>query len=186
MEREPGAVGNPGPDPNMSEQLIARVKDVARSIEGGVQRAPAPLDPIRLLVVDDNRDAADALAAVLRLLGCEVRACYDGPSALATVEEFRPDACLLDLMMPGMDGLELATRLKARAGPRPLLFVATTALGSLEDQTRTALAGFHYHLTKPVDTSALMAALSRFREVIDRRPITPPNSRAENEPSAAS
>jgi CheY-like chemotaxis protein len=104
------------------------------------------------------------------MLGCEARACYDGPSALAAVGEFRPDACLLDLVMPGMGGLELAARLKATAGPQPLLLVATTALGDLEDRTRTALAGFHYHPTKPVDPPALLAALGRFARMTGRGP----------------
>jgi CheY-like chemotaxis protein len=98
-----------------------------------------------VLCVDDNKDAADLLAAVLAMLGCEARACYDGPSALAAVGAFRPDACLLDL-------------------------VATTALGDLEDRTRTALAGFHYHLTKPVDPPALLAALGRFARMTGRGP----------------
>jgi CheY-like chemotaxis protein len=167
------AGGDPELAQDVSGTLIARVQDVARSIGARVKRALTPVAPLRVLVVDDNPDAADTLAAILGLLGYEARVCYDGASALAAVGEFRPDVCLLDLMMPLMDGLELAARLKARAGPRPLLLVATTALGSLEDRTRTALAGFHYHLTKPVDTSALLDALTRFGEVIERRLSAP-------------
>src|SRR5436190_2223882 len=94
--------------------------------------------PLRVICVDDNRDAADTMAAVLELYGYEVRACYDGPSALLAVDEFQPDAFLLDLKMPGMDGFELAAQIRSRAGPRPLLLVATTAQGTLEDKTRTA------------------------------------------------
>jgi CheY-like chemotaxis protein len=132
-----------------------------------------------VLVVDDNHDAADALAEVLGLLGCTTRACYDGAAALGAAAEFRPDACLLDLVMPGMDGYELAARLRAGAGSRPLLLVATTALGGAEDRARTAIAGFHYHLVKPVDTPTLFDALRRFGETAGRtaRPPDPPESR---------
>ena len=124
--------------------------------------------PVRVLICDDNHDAADTLAALVRLLGYEVTVCYDGPSALRAVGGFRPDACLLDLMMPRMDGVELAGRLREATGPRPMLLVATTALGAVEDRTRTALAGFHYHLVKPVDSSTLLDALGRFGAALGR------------------
>jgi CheY-like chemotaxis protein len=168
VETAPG--GAPELTREVGGELLDRVRHIAREIEGRVRRVLSPAAPLRVLCVDDNADAADALATVLELLGYDARACYDGRSALAAVGEFRPDACLLDLMMPGMDGLELAAQLKARAGPRPLLLVATTALGSLEDRTRTAMAGFHHHLTKPVDTPALLAALTQFGEVVRRSP----------------
>src|SRR5262245_52599232 len=106
--------------PPPSSKLLDRVKEIARGIEGRVRHAlnpsRAPLKQLRILVVDDHPDAADSLAAVLELLGCPVRACYDGPSALGVAAEFEPNVCLLDLMMPTMDGLELAEHLKARAG----------------------------------------------------------------------
>ena len=132
---------------------------------------------MRVLVVDDHPDAADSLAAVLELLDCPVQACYSGLSALAVAEAFDPQVCLLDLVMPQMDGLELASRLKARAGGRPLLLVATTALGDAESKARTALAGFHYHLTKPVDVSTLIDALTQSGKV-----LAPPGNTHRVEP----
>jgi len=84
--------------------------------------------------------------------------------------EFEPHVCLLDLMMPTMDGLELAAHLKARAGSRPLLLIATTALGDWEARTRTALAGFHHHLTKPVNIQAMLEVITRLGEAIGRHP----------------
>ena len=115
-----------------SNYTFDRIRTTARSIEDRVRRALIPagskVATLRFLVVDDHPDAADALAAVLELLGCPVRTCYDGFSALVIAEEFDPQVCLLDLRMPRMDGLELAARLKNRAGDRPLLLVATTAL----------------------------------------------------------
>jgi CheY-like chemotaxis protein len=130
--------------------------------------------PLRVLVVDDLPDAADSLAEVVRLLGHEVRVCYDGASALAAVQAELPDVCLLDLTMPGIDGLELAGRIRGQSGRRPMLLVATTALGALEDRTATALAGFHFHLVKPVPMEALQAAFERFRAVTPRPLPLPP------------
>lgn len=127
-------------------------------------------EAMRVLVVDDNADAADTLAEVVRLLGCDARVCYDGASALAAVRAEPPDVCLLDLTMPELDGLELAGLIRAQIGRRPMLLVATTALGSLEDRTATALAGFHFHLVKPVTATTLQAALDRYRG-LTRRPF---------------
>jgi CheY-like chemotaxis protein len=150
---------------DVGEQLLDEAREVARRVGDRVRRMLPPPPPLRVLVVDDHPDAADALAAVLDLLGHEVRVCYDGPSALATAHDFRPDVCLLDLMMPRMDGVELAGLLRTGAGRRPMLVVATTALGTLESRTLTAVAGFHYHLVKPVESADLVAALDRFAEL---------------------
>jgi CheY-like chemotaxis protein len=134
--------------------------------------ADRDLPPLRVLVVDDHPDAADSLADVVELLGCPVRACRDGRAALLAAAEFRPQVCLLDLIMPGMDGLELAAGLRAQFGARPLLLVAVTALGDIEDRTRTALAGFHGHLTKPIDVRALADTLVRLGQVLGRSDAT--------------
>lgn len=142
-----------------------RIRTTARSIEDRVRRALIPpgsrVGTLRFLVVDDHPDAADALAAVLELLGCPVRTCYDGFSALAVAEEFDPQVCLLDLRMPGMDGLELGARLKSQTADKPLLLVATTALADEATRSRTSLSGFHAHLSKPVDVTNLVEELSR-------------------------
>jgi CheY-like chemotaxis protein len=160
--------------PHTGELLLDRVKEIARGIEGRVRHAlnptDAPVTQLRILVVDDHPDAADSLAAVLELVGCRVRSSYDPVAALAVAAEFEPHVCLLDLMMPTMDGLELASHLKARAGSRPLLLIATTALGDWEARTRTALAGFHHHLTKPIDIPALVEAIGRLATVMDQPP----------------
>lgn len=173
----PDALANPAATWGAGGKLLGRAKELARSIGGRVRETlratgrEAP--PLRVLVVDDNRDAADALAEVLELLGCDTRACYCGSAAVEAATGFRPDACLLDLAMPGMDGIELSRRLRAVSGSRPLLLIATTALGSPDDRTQTALAGFHYHLIKPVDTPTLFEALRRFGEAAGRRARPP-------------
>jgi CheY-like chemotaxis protein len=168
------ATGPVEPDPHLPPEsapisdsalhTISLVRETAGKIADRVRDALTPpgFMPMRVLVVDDHPDAADALAAVLELLGCPVLACHDGPSALKAAEEFRPQVCLIDLVMPGMDGLELASRLKAWAGRRSLFLVAATALGDVESKAKTALAGFHNHLVKPVDATTLIDTLTRF------------------------
>jgi CheY-like chemotaxis protein len=129
---------------------------------------PEGFTQLRELVVDDHPDSADALAAVLELLGCPVRACYSGSTALEVAETFTPQVCLLDLRMPGIDGLELASRLTDQAADQPPLMVATTAWGDAESKSRTTQAGFHYHLVKPIDVSTLIETLTRLGEVLSR------------------
>ena len=174
-----GTLPSPAPTETVS-LLLQRVKDIARAIEDRVRHSlnptDAPVAQLRILVVDDHPDAADSLAAVLELVGCRVRTCYDGLAALQTAAEFEPHVCLLDLMMPTMDGLELASHLKARAGSRPLLLIATTALGDWEAKSKTALAGFHHHLTKPIDIPALVDAITRLASVMDRKRRRRPGS----------
>ena len=114
----------------------------------------------RILVVDDNRDAADTLSLLLETHGAATRVAYDGETALAALAESLPDAMLLDLGMPGMDGFEVARR--TRADPRfaGLRILALTGWGQAADRERTREAGFDYHLTKPVDFKALEAWLT--------------------------
>src|SRR5688572_30235226 len=109
----------------------------------------------RVLCVDDNPDQADSEALFLRALGFEARACYGGRDALVLAGAFLPDVCLLDVSMPGMEGDELAARLRAWAGGRALVLVAVTA--ACND---TPAAGFDRHLLKPVDPSRLLAVVN--------------------------
>jgi signal transduction histidine kinase len=113
----------------------------------------------RILVVDDNRDAADSLGALLRMLGAEVRVVHDGESALDAFAAFHPRVTLLDLGMPGMDGYEVARRIRARPDAGGAALIALTGWGQERDRRRTAEAGFDGHLTKPVDIDTVAAAL---------------------------
>ena len=110
----------------------------------------------RVLYVDDNRDLADSAVELLCVVGFDARARYDGTAALALAAEYHPDVCILDLNMPVMEGDELAERLREQAGERPMLIVAVTAMGNDESRRRTAAAGFHLHLLKPVDPHDLL------------------------------
>lgn len=114
----------------------------------------------RVLVVDDNADAAEALGMLLGALGAEVQVVHDGPAALARAPDFRPDVVLLDLGMPGMNGLEVARRLRADPALRHVLLVALTGWGQSEDRRRTREAGFDHHLVKPADLDALQSLLA--------------------------
>jgi PAS domain S-box-containing protein len=113
----------------------------------------------RVLVVDDNQDAADSLAGVLAALGIEARVAYDGEQALAAVRAWRPQLVLLDLGMPGMDGYEVAKQLRSTPGPR-FDIVALSGWGQESDRRRTQEAGFDDHLVKPVDLLLLRALLA--------------------------
>jgi PAS domain S-box-containing protein len=121
--------------------------------------APAAA-PRRILVVDDNRDAADSLAVLLRLHGQDVRVAYDGPSALAVAAEFRPALALVDIGMPDMDGCEVARLLRVQPGLKEMRLVALTGWGQEEDRRSSAAAGFDQHLVKPVEPDALGALLA--------------------------
>ncbi len=109
---------------------------------------------LRVLCVDDNRDTADSLAALMQIAGFEAVACYDGESALAAASTFHPNVCVLDLNMPGMGGDELGQRVRAEEGGETTL-VALTGLPEEEARERTVAAGFDLHLTKPVDPEKL-------------------------------
>jgi PAS domain S-box-containing protein len=113
----------------------------------------------RLLVVDDNVDAASSQADLLRLLGHEVEVAYNGEDALEKAKAFSPEIVLLDLGMPGMDGFEVARRLRAAPGDKPVKLVAQTGWGQEEDRRRTREAGFDAHLAKPVDMASLQQLL---------------------------
>jgi CheY-like chemotaxis protein len=121
-----------------------------------VDTIPAPAsNRRRILVVDDNVDAALMLAEALKYDGHDVMTAFDGPTALATAEQFHPDAALLDLGLPVMDGFELARRLRELPGGAPMKIVAVTGYSSAKDRERSAQASFDSHLVKPIDTNAL-------------------------------
>jgi len=123
-------------------------------------RAPEVLPDKRVLVVDDNVDAADLLSDALEGLGYEIRTVYDGPSALRAAAEFDPDIALLDIGLPAMDGYELARRLREHPpSQRPLRLIALTGYGRDSDRAQTRDAGFDVHMVKPIDLAGLVATI---------------------------
>jgi len=140
----------------------------------GNERRRTDLVRFRILVVDDHHDSAESLATLLRLLGHEVRVVYDGPAALETARTFKPQVGLLDIGMPGMDGVELARRLRRDPELKDALLVALTGYGRDEDRQRSSEAGFDAHLVKPVDVPALNALLAQ-RAVPGPAPVSIPS-----------
>jgi PAS domain S-box-containing protein len=133
---------------------LARVAALESVAPAGA--AQARRKPRRLLLVDDNFDAAMSQALLLRHLGHEVETAFSGPAALEKASAFRPEVVLLDIGMPGMDGFEVARRLRASPLGRDVMIVAQTGWGQDVDRRRSREAGFDAHLAKPVDLDELM------------------------------
>ena len=127
---------------------------------GGDDIRPPFLVSRRVLVVDDNVDAADSAAMLLPLAGQEVRVAYDGPTAVVVAEAFRPQLVLLDIGMPGMDGYDVARRFRDDTGLKPAMLVAMTGWGQEEDRRRSLQAGFDHHPVKPAEPDVLHQLLA--------------------------
>jgi CheY-like chemotaxis protein len=119
---------------------------------------------MRILLVDDNRDAALSLAMVLKLLGAEVRVAHDGQEALEAFEAVDPSVVLLDIGLPGMDGYEVARRLRAAYPERSTALVALTGWAEEEHRRRAREAGFEHHLVKPAEIDTLQKLLAEIEE----------------------
>jgi signal transduction histidine kinase/CheY-like chemotaxis protein len=150
---------------------LPRAGAPSRSVRDAENRVVAPC---RILVVDDNRDAADMLNNLLTANGHWVQVAYDGEAALREAAAFQPQIGLLDIGMPGMDGYELAARLRRDARLAGLFLVAITGWGQEEDRRRALAAGFDAHLTKPADPDEIEALLlGRFSTGEQARPAGP-------------
>ncbi|MBY0527307.1 MAG: response regulator [Gemmataceae bacterium] len=119
--------------------------------------------PIRILVVDDNKDSADSLGMLLRMLGDDVQVVHDGQAALDAVGERRPDVVLLDIGMPGMDGYEVARRIRRMPDLHGVVLIAQTGWGQEDDRRLSTEAGFDAHLVKPVEPDAVQRLLATIR-----------------------
>jgi PAS domain S-box-containing protein len=124
-------------------------------------REHSSIDSLRVLVVDDNKDAAESLAMLLRTAGAEVHVAHNGPAALEHFASREPHVVLLDIGMPDMDGCEVARRLRELAPAERVALVALTGWGQDEDRRRVREAGFDHHLVKPVDLASLQALLAK-------------------------
>ena len=136
------------------------VVDTGKAKAGNEPVLAAVLPQQRILVVDDNRDAAESLQMVLALLGAEVRVANDGPQALETFEAYRPEVVLLDIGMPGMDGYEVARLIRAKHPEPRAAIIALSGWGQEDDRRRSREAGFDHHLVKPADIGLLRALLA--------------------------
>ena len=128
-----------------------------------VQRGSEPTEPSvrrRILVVDDNEDAASTLAMLLQLTGNEVHTACDGLEAVKAVADLQPDVVLMDIGMPKLNGYDAARRIRGHASGKDTFLIALSGWGQEEDKVRSANAGFNAHITKPVDVSALNKLLA--------------------------
>lgn len=119
-----------------------------------------PRSSLRCLVVDDNRDAADTLAQLVRMMGCTVKTAYSGPSGLELAGGFSPEVVLLDLGMPGMDGFEVCRRLRKETHGKEMFIAAVTGYNSDQDIVRTSAAGFDDHFAKPLELATLLKMIA--------------------------
>ncbi|HXS20349.1 MAG TPA: response regulator [Steroidobacteraceae bacterium] len=125
--------------------------------------ADGPALKRRLLVVDDNRDAAESMSMLLEMWGHEVAYAYDGPSALETAEQWQPEAVFLDIGLPGMDGYEVAERLRELPQAKGAVLIAITGYGQEDDRQRSQRAGIDHHLVKPVAPDALRSLIDSLK-----------------------
>jgi CheY-like chemotaxis protein len=144
--------------------LMARRTEKLNDEEITERNQNAPKSGHRLLVVDDNQDAAMSLALLLKLQGHEVRVANDGHSALEIASTFRPSVIFLDIGMPVMDGYEVARRLRQQPELEKVVLVALTGWGQKEDRRRSREAGFDHHLVKPAEAKMLEALLAELTE----------------------
>lgn len=151
--------------PGKGSEFVVRLPVVTPSSSSGrpgrseISEA-APSSAHRILVVDDNRDAAEMLAELLILSGNELRLAHDGLEALEVSDDFRPDVVLLDIGLPGMNGYEVARKIREQTWGERIVLVALTGWGQDEDKRRSRDAGFDHHLTKPVEPDVLLALLT--------------------------
>jgi CheY-like chemotaxis protein len=150
--------------PGRGSEFVIRLPALPRtSAPLSVGESPVgviPVNPLRVLLVDDNVDAAETLALVLRLAGHEVRTVHEASAVVGAVDTFHPDAVVLDIGLPGgLTGYDLARQLRGQPGASELRLVALTGFGQEEDKRRAREAGFDAHVTKPADLDELQAAL---------------------------
>jgi CheY-like chemotaxis protein len=156
-----GAVEARSEGPGLGSEFVVRLPLLQESaLPAKNTRRVQALPSRRVLIVDDSRDGGDSLAMLLRVLGAEVALAHSGRQALDSVKTFQPHVVLLDIGMPGMDGYEVARRIRANPANRDVHLIALTGWGQDEDRQRSADAGFDHHLVKPADVDQLRQLLS--------------------------
>jgi len=170
-EMHGGSVTATSEGPGKGSEFIVRLPAVAARAEE-MPRLPAKTPQTiahraRILVVDDNVDMVRGLVRLLDLLGHDVQTAYDGPTAIETARVHRPEFVLLDLGLPGMDGYQVATRLRQEQGSQDAVIIAITGYGQEDDRCRSREAGFNHHLVKPIDHNVLVTLVGQSQYSID-------------------
>jgi CheY-like chemotaxis protein/two-component sensor histidine kinase len=164
IELHGGTVSAESAGPDLGSTFVVRLPIARAEISGG---APTSLEDaagtspprFRILIVDDNRDAADSLAMLLKIAGSEIRTAYDGLEAVRVAAEFQPEVVLLDIGLPKLDGHEVAERIRRERWGRRACLIAVTGWSDESDRARSRAAGFDHHLVKPLDTAHLAQLL---------------------------
>jgi CheY-like chemotaxis protein len=149
-------------DPGKGGSVSARIGAVTQPSSPSQAGSPALATSGRILVVDDNTDAAESLSDLLELLGYESRTAGDAQAALVQLDTFHPQVALLDIGLPGTDGYQLAGMVRARPEGKDMRLVALTGYGQASDRARALAAGFDDHLVKPVSIDKLTELIASF------------------------
>ena len=163
VEMHGGTVAAKSAGTDRGSEFVVQLPLVASLTHANKQSDPSNGSTIarrRILVVDDNHDAAITMSMMLKLLGHELRTAHDGEAAIEEAEEFRPEVMLLDIGLPKLNGYDVARHIRSQVWGRTLFLVALTGWGQQDDKRRAAEAGFDHHFTKPVDPVALQKLLT--------------------------
>ncbi|HET6327923.1 MAG TPA: response regulator, partial [Planctomycetaceae bacterium] len=166
IEMHGGSIAAKSDGPGHGSEFTITLPVDTAAVTREAQRAPnagsSPEVPRRrILVVDDLHESAQTLARMLRAIGQEVTTAHDGQAALTFVRDARPEVVFLDIAMPGMNGYEVARRIRANGEIEPPVLIALTGYGQDDDRRRAREAGFDFHLTKPTSMEQLTSLLSR-------------------------
>jgi PAS domain S-box-containing protein len=156
---------------NKGSEFVVRLPvavETSGPLASETEEPAAPQSSLRILIVDDNRDGADSLAMLLRLMGNDIRTAYDGQEGVDVAGEFRPDVTLLDIGLPKLSGYEACRRIREQPWGKGVVLIAVTGWGQEEDRRRSLEAGFDRHMVKPVDPHALMKLLAELQPVAHR------------------
>ena len=162
-------------------RLPATTEPVSPRSTAGASMTPAPSPAgLRVLVVDDNRDVADSTASIMRMNGCDVHVAYDGKAALESAQRLKPDAVLLDIGLPSIDGYLVAEHIRAQPENIRTMIVAVSGYGQEQDRLRSKSVGFDYHVVKPIDPTVLAGLVGSLWVSRDkaRGATSPPLSKA--------
>jgi signal transduction histidine kinase/ActR/RegA family two-component response regulator len=177
VEMHGGTIEARSPGPGQGSEFIIRlplVLEASAALRQPASAMPGGMPAQRILIVDDNVDAAASLGLLLRLTGNEIRTAHDGLEALRVAEEFRPEVVVLDIGLPRMDGYEVASRLRGSPWGREMVLIAATGWGKEADRHRSRESGFNHHLVKPVDPAAMMQLLATVGATPDPPPERAP------------
>ena len=169
VEMHGGRVEAKSEGPGKGSEFVVRLPVVIEASKpqgsGGEEEPAAQKSSLRILIVDDNKDAADSLGILLRFMGNDTRTAYDGQEGVDVAAEFRPNVVLFDIGMPKLNGYEACRRIREQPWGNGVVLIAVTGWGQAEDRRRSHEAGFDHHMVKPVDPQTLMKMLAGLQEV---------------------